>query len=69
MGTPKRPKLSMPDMEKARSSQVAELSPVQWAVCTPEPTNVDRDKTNGLFWVTLARAIFVARASVKPYSP
>ena len=38
----------MPVMDQCRSSQVAALSPVQWAAQPPEPTNVLRVSTNGL---------------------
>ena len=37
----------MPVTDQCRSSQVAALSPVQWAAQPPEPTNVLRVSTNG----------------------
>ena len=50
-----------------RSSDVAELSPSQWAAWAPEPANVERDKTNGRFpCLTVNRACLVAMDSVKP---
>ena len=51
------------------SSSVAVLSPSQWAVCTPEPGKVERDKTNGLLpLLTESRAFLVAIDSLKPKS-
>jgi hypothetical protein len=41
MGTPTIPELIMVEIEYSKSFHVAALSPVQWAVCAPDPTNVD----------------------------
>ena len=48
MGIARRPASRIPVTDQCRSSQVAALSPVQWAAQPPEPTNVLRVSTNGL---------------------
>ncbi len=49
------------------SSNVAKLSPVQCAVYTPEPVNVDRERTKERFsGLKVSRAEHVAIASVNP---
>ncbi len=48
---------NLPGIEKAISSNVARLSPVQWAVNWPEPANVERDKTNDRFWRIVCNAL------------
>lgn len=54
---PKRLNSRIPMMERRRSFHWEKLSPSQWALCLPLPTNVDRLKTNALFpvacWTTL----------------
>ena len=53
-------------MLRSRSSDVAELSPSQWAAWAPEPANVERDKTNGRFPCQDASTLLVAMDSVNP---
>ncbi len=66
-GTPNIWKLRIPGMLQYMSSNVALLSPVQWAVCAPEPGNVDRERTKERIpGLKASRAEQVAMASVNP---
>lgn len=68
IGMPKRAILFIVTIDAARSFQVAALSPVQCAVCTPEPRKVDLERINGRrFGNALTRAFLVAILSMNPY--
>eukprot|EP00601_Ochromonadales_sp_CCMP2298_P018818 CAMPEP_0173304758 /NCGR_PEP_ID=MMETSP1143-20121109/19617_1 /TAXON_ID=483371 /ORGANISM="non described non described, Strain CCMP2298" /LENGTH=78 /DNA_ID=CAMNT_0014245603 /DNA_START=426 /DNA_END=662 /DNA_ORIENTATION=+ len=69
MDMPKSDSVFMVVMDTRRSVQVAALSPVQCAVCLPEPMLVERDNTKGFWWGwdwRSSSAWRVALASINP---